>query len=880
MTLLEGMHITPIFLLGMARSLWTCRWALVFLCAVLALPLQAREIVSNQVFAFDIVERNAAEGLNQFARQTGTVLLYPYSDVKDKTVNAVIGRYSMRAALEMLLRGSGLSSDLTDKGAIKITLDSSNKINYREEADMHNEKHYFGKSLITALISTFALSNSASAQEDTAPIARGLEEIIVTAQKRSQSLQDIPISISAMTGESLADSGVDTQRLLSQTVPNFQVNNIGLFSSIYLRGVGTGYANAGLEPSIATYFDDQYFSRGSAGMWSFSDVERVEVLKGPQGTLYGRNATGGAVRVISKAPTDYFEGRIAGSIGSFDHRGLEAMVSGPLAEGIRGRLVLQSDKNDGFVRNTDRSRPNLNDRDQVFARAKLEWDISDNLLMKLNGYYAKKKDYDGLAFMSIYETPYQTGLAVGGTPGKDFYSTSVALYPDREFEIRNYGVTLRFDYTLGNLTLSSITGYNDDKFSGPSDLDTTELELAAVFTRSATTEDFSQEFQVVSDYTGRFNFTSGLFLYQSEATYDYALRGDFISESPIGSYDAVEIQSIAPYGEIYYDVTDKWKLTLGARYTYEEKKLADHQFFMADSFEGARSNRTILFDQPSNTLYFKEFTPRAVLSFQPTDDVMLYASLSRGFKSGGYSTPHPSPTLVDEVDTETLDAFELGWKTSFAGRVTFNGAIFHYDYKDLQVQLMDDTGTNATSNAADAKINGIEADLMIYLTDQLQLGFGGGYLDAEYDSYAGVANAFCMDVPECASGPLGGLGLLSFPSDLSGRDMILAPDFSGYIRAAYQHPLPQGLGLISANILYSYSSSYDYTPDGFMSEPSKSLVSAGVKWHSADDRFELTLSGQNLTDKKYTLAKAPFFLGGWQVPAAPRTWKLQASYNF
>jgi iron complex outermembrane receptor protein len=178
-----------------------------------------------------------------------------------------------------------------------------------------------------------------------------LEEVVVTAQKRAESLQDVPVAINALSADQLSDTGLDTQRLLSQTVPHFQVNNTGLFAAPYVRGVGTTFANAGLEPSVATYLDDIYFSRPSGGMWSFSDVERVEVLKGPQGTLYGRNATGGAVRVISKDPKDQFEASLSAAIGSWDTRVLEGIISGPLTNNLRGRLVVQSDENDGYVKN-------------------------------------------------------------------------------------------------------------------------------------------------------------------------------------------------------------------------------------------------------------------------------------------------------------------------------------------------------------------------------------------------------------------------------------------------------------------------------------------------------------------------------------------------
>ncbi|MFA5632710.1 MAG: TonB-dependent receptor [Porticoccaceae bacterium] len=736
--------------------------------------------------------------------------------------------------------------------------------------------------LIGATFAAPSWAQTAPLQESDKQQSARIDEIIVTAQRRAESLQDIPISIVALSSDTLSESGMDTQRLLAQTVPNFQVSNLGLFAAIYLRGVGTTYANPGLEPSVATYFDDQYFSRGSGGMWSFSDVERVEVLKGPQGTLYGRNATGGAVRIISKEPTEVFEGRVSGSLGSHKHRGLEGMVSGPLSDNIRGRLVIQSDQNDGYVRNTEPGRPKMNDRDQIFTRGKLHWDLADNLSAKFSGYYARKQDFDALAFMSIFDAPQQAGLALGGTASPDIHTGSMAILDDTEFRIRNYGLTLRLDYDLDDLRISSITAYNDDKFHGGADLDGTNLSLMNGQTTLSTTKDISQEFQILSAGDGAMEYMAGLFLYQSEARFVYTLAGDFVGPNPVGSDDVVDIQSIAPYGEIYYQFSDAWKLTLGARYTHEEKELSRHHLFRAAGIVNGIEpvSPLVLFSQPSATTTFREFSPRAVVSYEPSNHLMLYLSYSRGFKSGGYVTPFPSPGLVDEVDTEIIDAFEFGWKSSVSGRITFNGALFHYDYKDLQVQTMDETGTNATSNAANAKITGLEADVMVAVTDRLHIGAGAGYLDTEYEDYQGETYLFCSQVPECVASPLGGLGVISIPSDLSGRDLLLAPDLSGYLRLTYEFPVAPHWGFLAGNLHYSYSGSYNYTPDGFLSEDSKGLLSAGLQWRSADDQFEVGLTGQNLTQEKYHTAKAPFTLGGWQVPGAPRTWKLQFTYRF
>ena len=758
------------------------------------------------------------------------------------------------------------------------------------------ELRQFRKLPIVVSASLMAVTGPGLAQstdEDAAAAQRSpiIEEIVVTAQKRSESMQDIPIAVSAMTGESLEDVGIDSQSVLPQVTPNLQFNSSANYAAPYLRGVGTQFANPGLEPSVATYFDDQYLPRSSAGLLSFTDVERIEVLKGPQGTLYGRNATGGAIRVITRDPTEEFEAKAALSTGSFDQRGAEGVISGPIADGLLGRLAAQIDQNDGYVHNVDPSKPDTQARDQKLVRAKLIWNPGERTTVKFTADYAEKIDSEGQAFINLYPaSPEQSATQLGGTASSGFYTQSgdvpLSESDDHLLNTKFGGATMRVDYDLDALTLSSITGYRIDKFHGVADLDSTDLSFLHATSTKIRSEIWSQEFQAVSAAASPLTWLGGVYIYHESSISGLGLFGDAIGPGAVaGGEGEVKVDSLAPYGQLSYDFSSEWQGTLGARYTVESKELVNNRLYTAPlSSNGVDpGERSYYYTTPGETVAFNEFSPKAVLSYRPSDGVMLYASYSKGFKSGGFNLPVPTGTSVDSVEPETLDSLEFGWKTDL-GRMRLNGAVFYYDYKNLQVQTTDNEGGGITSvtNAATASIYGLEFDLTVAATDRLQLALGGGYLKAEFDSYDdGDIGVPAYTTDACADDPAACLGFAVEKGDLSGYDLPMAPDLTGYVRATYDVPTPSEWGHLVANVIYSYTSNFYYTADNQVEEPSKALLNAGVNWSSPSSRYEVGVFGQNLTDEEYNFTKNRFTAtGGWRVPAPPRSWGLRVVYNY
>lgn len=709
-----------------------------------------------------------------------------------------------------------------------------------------------------------------------------IEEIIVTSQKRAESIQDVPISVSALAGSLLENSAIDTQQALPQITPNLQVSNTANFTSPYLRGVGTQYANPGLESSVATYFDDQYMPRADANQYSFGDIERIEVLKGPQGTLYGRNATGGAIRIITKDPTDKFEGKVVGTYGRFDRVGVDGVLNTPIRENLANRFVVRYDSNDGYVESVIPGQPNMQDRNQFIVRNKTLWQPMEALKLKLTLDYGEKADHEGQAFINLFEDSRQTGTLLGAGISPSFYKANINIPEsddnDQKLYGKSSGAVLRVDYETEIATLSSITGYRRISFSGIADLDGTNAPLITAVTDGTATRNYTQELQAVSRGEGPLSWVGGLYYLKEEGFYDFGIQipNPGNPDNFIGGKAEVAAYSLAPYAQLSYAFNPVWEATLGMRYTSETKELIGNRLYAGTVAPGDfgindKNQRGYYAETPSDEVSFNVFSPKVVLSYTPRDGRLIYASISKGFKSGGYNTPAPTSTTVDRVDPEHITAYEIGWKTDFS-RVRFNGAIFHYDYQDLQVSSTDTQGgggITAVRNGAEATIDGAEFDVTFVAGHGLEFGLGAGWLDATFDEFMGQSYA---------PNPNG--GFIASPADLSGEDLPLAPEFSGYARASYTRSLDE-LGTLIFNTVYSYTGDYNYEVDGTISEEARGLLSATLGWISAEGRYEAALYGTNLTDEEYFVGKTLFpSTGGWGVPAAPIEYGLKLTYNF
>ena len=742
-------------------------------------------------------------------------------------------------------------------------------------------------------------------------MSQQLEEVVVTAQKRAENLQDVPIAVTALTSNELADSNIEGQLTLQKLTPNLNYTLVSTFAAPYLRGVGTQYALPGLESSVSVYVDDVYMPRAISGIYSFNDIERIEVLKGPQGTLYGRNATGGAIRIITKNPEMEFDANAAVTYGTDDRIALDGMINIPISDTAAFRLALRHDESDGYAKNEAPNAPYDNyDKNEDLYSAKLLWEPTDPLRILLGGTYTKKDDREGNAFFNLFPgAPEQIGAALGGCVNTDL--TGKKGCSDLKLannDVEMWSTTLRIDYDFDSFTLSSISSYQDLSEHNCADNDATGALFQSTCAKPYTKQ-WTQEFLINSQLGDNVEYTAGLYYLGEESGYPINVFGAAIDAGfgDFGLFPAdfigdgdIEVESLAPYVQVDWDFAQDWALTLGARYTWEEKKLLRNAGSVAQlGPNGFAVPGTIiraplgectmagevLCEAPKDKVTFNEFTPKATLSYRPSDDLLLYGTIARGFKSGGYNLP--AFGAVDSVDPETLDEIEFGWKFQ-RDTIRFNGAIFYYDYQDLQVQSINQAGGGATvDNAADAQIFGGEADLTWAATDRFELGVGVGYTDSEYKNYEGDSFVPAAELPPCAEAigtpdpadDAACLGLVQVPADHSGNDMTNAPEFSSYVRGTFNQPLGD-LGNLQATAVVSYQSKFYYDADNQFEEDARSLVSANLTWTAPDENYFVSVYGENLTDEDYNVGTAPIITGGFRIPGAPRQIYVKAGMRF
>jgi len=725
---------------------------------------------------------------------------------------------------------------------------------------------------------------------------------VVTAQKRAQSAQDVPITMAVLSAEELSNVGITDVEGVSLMTPGLRIQRNGVYVSPYLRGVGTRFSDLGLESGVGIYLDDLYSARTGAAALDMVDIARVEVLKGPQGTLFGRNTAGGAIRVITNDPTDEFEGRLGLEYGRFDHLRVDAVVNVPLSDKLAARAAVSVVKADGYIKAVTPGMPDLHDRDTIQSNVKLLWTARDTTKVKFTGTFGIKDDSYGSAYINNDSGLLHAGVARGGTPSPGFYTTT-QNYPNpkhtRANYAKNWSGVVEVAEDLGWGELKSISGYRVIEQELGTDLDHTDLLFQAVEVPEYDTSAFSQEFQLTSGNDSSLQWVAGLYYYREQSSMQIKIFGTSLDSAfgipPRGNFQgpeggialdehsAIDVTSFAPYAQITYTVAPAWSVILGGRYSYEKKELGHWSGFINRVAADPLLVSTIIDER--DDLTFEKFSPKVGVEFRLSPQVMLYASWSEGFKSGGFTLPNPngaSPRLKPEV----LNAWEIGWKTEFR-QLRFNGAAFYYQHEDVQVGRTDPlTSFPVIENAAEAEMYGLEGDVVYAPTSNLELAFGGTYLHSEFsDGVIGDAVVPVISNPTQAcidaglTGPQCGGWRLIPNQDLSGNPVPMAPDFSGHFRARYQFDRSIADGQISTNVLVSYVGKFNWNSEpGFGSEQEHYLVSGGITWESGDGKYSLGLLGQNLFDEKYRtqLQRPPNFY----VPGMPRTWMVRFQREF
>ncbi len=735
-------------------------------------------------------------------------------------------------------------------------------------------------SIVAAAVAA-ALATGAHAQ---APVAASLEEIVVTASKRSESLQDVPIAVTAYSGEQLRSLAiVDIEGLAVQT-PSFVFSKAGGEAQIYIRGVGTNIFGVGADPSVAVNLDGVYLGRTNMGLTQFLDIERVEVLRGPQGTLYGRNATGGAINLVSHMPGAELEGYVTAGVGEFDRVEVEAAAGGPLDDRWGFRVAARYMKDDGYTEDLDPAGGDkLDDNDIQAYRGILQYAPGNGFTATLIGDYSEFTNGN----TSIVPRD-DLGLAetLGAVPTGSIHKERNDL--PTFFDWDSSGVTLNLEWQLGGgATLTSISGYKDYTSDFLFNTDGTEIDV----TRSNfkyDSEQFSQELRLASDPQQGLRWILGAFYFDEQKTGGLGLvRASLVPARSFIIPSKNDTKAWAIFGEMSYDLTERFTLTAGVRYNDEEKD--DFSAFgLVFDVLGLESPAPVTPVGPPRQASdsWDAWTPKFGLEYRMSDQVLYYASATRGFKSGGYNSLQPSNPAYDP---EFIWAYELGVKSQLADdRLRLNAAVFNYDYTDLQVSTFLNNLTFIT-NAAEATVNGVEVELLARATDRLELGLAVSWLDAEYDEFiTAFGSQPCTPVPPATTctRPL-------IPFDASGNQLVNAPEWKLNATARYDVPLGSAGSLVLFGQL-SYQDDVFFTQinEPEVGQEAFTLLDARIAWLDAGGHWELAAFGRNLTDEEYfhngvrfTSTSDPaldvFQIGNaLGYPAPGRSWGLQATYRF
>jgi len=736
-----------------------------------------------------------------------------------------------------------------------------------------------------AVISALGLQ-AAQAVAQTAPST--LEEIVVTAQRREQNLQEVPIAISAMTGTMLRDAGVRDPRDLQSFVPSlqFQSGTAASTTIIFLRGVGIGDFNSNTTGAVGVYVDDVFLGANAGKLFNVFDSEGVEVLRGPQGTLYGRNTTGGAIKFASRKPTNELSTDLSVLYGRYNEVRLEGGIGGPIIDDkLKIRVSGLYDNRDGWMLNRVTGH-HLNDLDMWAARAILDYTPTDSLLLRLslhsgqNNGGARQFQHRGqgvgldgspmfdengvpLDFTGYADTDHNVNAGDFNTEGKE--------------KIKVSGGSLLGELKLDGVTLTSITAYEKVDRNTLEDTDVSPNDvLTAVYIDKP--EQWSQELRAQSNGDGRLNWIAGAFFFddnlETDSSFDVlrVLRPFFMSEgnptgfSPENSIALLrypytqKTRSAALFGQVEYAITDAWNLTAGLRYTQDKIDFKYAAFY--DEAIPGQPNLIVPVVSTDDSSKFTNTSGRLALSYQVNDDTQLYGSFSTGYNSGGYPGGSAQYDFqLKPFDSETLYAYEVGLKTELLDRrVRLNTAAFYYDYKDLQVFLYDTSGAVPVLrklNAGSAKIYGLEAELTVKPTEQLEAFVSVSLLSSEYRNF------------------VDDLG-----NDFSGNTLINAPEFSMSAGLSWTQPIG-GAGSLRATADGSYQSKVYLTPDNSSaySQDPVTMLNARLAWTPPGGGYEVALWGKNLTDERWVNFMAPIITMDQLNYNDPETYGIEFSYH-
>ena len=739
---------------------------------------------------------------------------------------------------------------------------------------------------VSAIVLAAALAAPAVAQGD---------EIIVTATKRAENIQDVPVSVSAVNVETINALGVADFSELAIYLPNFEINNSTILPNLYVRGLGSG-ATHSIEQSVGRYVDEVYIGRGAMSIHGFFDVEAVEVLRGPQGTLFGKNTVAGAMVVRTANPTDEAEASFNLTYGGYstqgDYKEAQAYVSGPIAGGgLRARLSGRYKQDDGYYINrlADLGPDTSPDREDYGVRLKLEWDVGDSTTMssKLDYQAIRMVGGDAAELNAVGGPPSHLASLLAQSPGfntdldwiididctRNPVAGSADFCPGREQD--SYTGTFRIDHDMGMGTLTSLSAIQrydfNHRFHG------IDSGIANGFRayRNEEYNSFTQELRFTSDLIAdKFDFIAGAYYENSDVARFQTSDVQFDNLGLIPPFLSLQIQrnepwsqeteTFAAFGQVRYNLTDQFRLIVGGRFSNETKDFAFDRFFHEygtddplvlgpGEISGPFGDITPL--SVADDRSESKFTPAVTLQYDATDDVNIYATYSQGHKTGGFSERIDGPGVPFDFDPETNDNFELGMKGRFLdGQVKLNVAAFKMNVEGLQLatQVPGDVPAFSVDNAAQSTSQGIEADVIFNIGDFVTVGGDYAYTEATYDEFLGS--------PDCPASSRNAAG----ECDLAGFVLNFAPKHKGnaFIDFFNDSAFGEWGAGIRANVAFSgeYFTDISYADSSF--EDGYTIIGGNIRLVSPSEMYTISLVGKNLTDEVVLQ---------WGIPTGPNS---------
>lgn len=686
--------------------------------------------------------------------------------------------------------------------------------------------------------------------------AAALEEIVVTAERRTQSQQDVPLSITTITGDSVGASGISEIRDIALKTPNLSITSFSIAEpQLFLRGVGTTSDSAGSDPTVSMFVDDVYIARAGGGSSDLFDLDRIEVLRGPQGTLYGRNATGGAISMFTKKPSQEFEAKVSVTAGDYGLSVLRGYVNGPISDNLAGKITVSKRDRDGYAENLSNGQE-LDDADNTSGRAQLLWEPSDATEVLFGVDFSSDDNNGACRNQTNFDKPNQPAggtlvpLAIAAVEAQGISDPRTCRTPEPQFAEKDiFGGVIKVTHDFDNLQMTSITGYRESDYQWLQELTggLTPPQLLGVRDFEGEEQDqISQEFRFTGEADKLF-WVAGLYYFkenvdrfaQTAIQFGQVVNPGLLLDQ---RYTQVaENTSYAAFGQLTYSITDSLDLTVGGRQTWDEKSI--QQTFSLGT------NQIFALNDLSEK--WDKFTPRATVDWKFADNHMVFLTYSEGYKSGLFGSQNTDPVLAAiAIEPEDAKNFEIGAKTEwFDNRLRLNATAFDLTIENLQTFSL--VNFLLVTGNSEIESSGIELDFTAALSDSLTLSGIYSNLDATY---------------------VGGTD--------DGKRAVRSPEDKYSLTLNYGSALGNGASIdFSASASYASEFFHERSNIETSESPATTTWDASIRYTDPNDKWNLELWGKNLSDELITVHSilGPF-AGSVDLYAPPKT--VGVTFNY